>query len=646
MLLYRRYACHFLIMALIGTLVLTSGCISGSEDVSVPHTGLVYYTEQLPPYNYEENGTLQGISVDLLEAVTERMGAKVSRDEVHLVPWTEGYQAVLTQNNTVLFSMARTPEREDLFKWAGPIYTNRKVLFARPDSGIIIDAPEDLGEYRIGVVTDDIAVQYLLDMGVDQSRIVGKSNTSALITALENGDIDLWACPEASGRYFAEQVTGNYYSYKIVYQLHAQETYYAFSKDVPDTVVSSFQQAIDDLKQEKDAAGISGYERILGRHYPSVGLAQLDYLTEEMAPFNYEEDGNVSGISVDILEAVFRNIGVDRTREDVRIVPWAEGYQSARSNTGTVLFSMVRTPEREQSFKWAGPFTTMDFVVFAPMSSNTVISSPEELDQYRIGVIEDSVENDLLLGHGVNASGLVHGQTPGELFRMLETGQIDLWATGALAGRYQMMQDGDPNAYESVYPLGANDLYYGFSSDVPDSSVSAFRQALDTVRNQKDEQGVSEYERIIYRNLGVGCTRQTFTDGDAISLVDTTAAAIGKNATDTLRRISAGEAPYRNPQDPGLYVFVYDMDLTMVAHADNILLVGNNFKGKTDVTGKPFRDEIKAGALTNGTGWVDYVYVHPVRPNLYYKTTYYRLTQGSDGRSYIVCSGNFKSCGT
>ena len=43
----------------------------------------------------------------------------------------------------------------------------------------------------------------------------------------------------------------------------------------------------------------------------------------------------------------------------------------------------------------------------------------------------------------------------------------------------------------------------------------------------------------------------------------------------------------------------------MVAHADNIRFVSMNFKGKTDVTGKPFRDEIVAGAQENGTGWVE-----------------------------------------
>ena len=127
-----------------------------------------------------------------------------------------------------------------------------------------------------------------------------------------------------------------------------------------------------------------------------------------------------------------------------------------------------------------------------------------------------------------------------------------------------------------------------------------------------------------------------------VALVDTTVAAIEENATEALLRINAGDTPYRAHEKPSLYAFVYDTNVTMVAHADNILLVGVNYKGKTDVTGKPFRDYIVAGALENGTGWIEYVYINPTQMNLYYKTTYYRLANGSDGNSYVVCSGNFK----
>jgi len=179
-------------------------------------------------------------------------------------------------------------------------------------------------------------------------------------------------------------------------------------------------------------------------------------------------------------------------------------------------------------------------------------------------------------------------------------------AEGDLTGRYEMKKAGvNPDAYEIVYTLGENDLYYIFSRDVPDTLVSSFQQAFQMVKYQRDAQGVSEYERIIYRNVGVGCTPQPFTDETVMALVDTTAAAIEKNASDTFRRINAGDGPYRDPENPALYVFVYDMNLTIVAHADNILMVGVNYKGKTDVAGKPFRDDILAGALKNGlAGWI------------------------------------------
>lgn len=643
-----RHVCLLLVSVLVGTQVLASGCMSGQPPAGVPTASpagdLTYYTEQLPPYNYQENGTLQGVSVDLLEAITERMGTKVPREQVRLVPWTEGYQAAFTGNGTVLFSTARTPEREISFKWAGPIATHREVLFARYDLGATIQGPADLKGYRIGVIAGDVAIQQLLDAGVNRSQLVPESNVSAIIAKLESGEIDLWCYPENTGRYFAEQMTGNYYAFKVAYPLEAVTVYYAFSRDVPDSTVRSFQQALDALKQEKDAAGVSTYERILGRYIPAIGLAQLQYLTEEWAPFNYQENGTANGIAVEILEAAFRDMGVNRSRVDVRIVPLADGFREAR-NTSTVLFSIVRTPEREPLYKWAGPFTKASFVIFAPVSRNITIASPGDLNRYRIGAVRSSIENDLLVDLSYNASRLVPGQNPEELVSMLEAGQIDLWATGDLAGRHQMLKTAaDLNAYEIVYTLSENDFYFIFSRDVPDTLVNAFQHALEMVRNRKDAQGVSEYERIIYRNLGVGCARQSYTDEAVMALVNTTAQAIGTNAPDTFLRINAGEAPYRDPENPALYVFVYDANATMVAHADNIQLVGINYRGKTDVTGRPFRDEIVAGALKNGTGWVDYVYLNPVQQNLYSKTTYYRLTRGSDGASYVVCSGNFKRC--
>jgi len=117
------------------------------------------------PYNYLKNGTLEGITPDLLEMITGQDGGSCVPGRIRLVPWAEGYQAALTGNNTMIFAIARIPSRETSFKWAGPIYPYTTVVFARPDSGIIISSPDDLKAYRIGAVADDAAVQQLVDAG-------------------------------------------------------------------------------------------------------------------------------------------------------------------------------------------------------------------------------------------------------------------------------------------------------------------------------------------------------------------------------------------------------------------------------------------------------------------------------------------------
>ncbi|MFA5269246.1 MAG: transporter substrate-binding domain-containing protein [Methanoregula sp.] len=265
-----RNSSFILAAILAGALVLAGGCVSEqpSQVVSAaPSAGdLTFYTEQFPPYNYQENGTLKGLSVELLEAVTEKTGIKVTPDKVHLVSWTEAYQTVIATNNTVLFSTGRLPERENSFKWAGPIHTYSTVLFARPDQKIVIAGPDDLKGYRIGVIMDAVGVKQLLGKGVNESQLVTGTNASVLIAKLAGGEIDLWAYPEPTGRYLTGQQTGNPGTFEIVYTLPHLELWYAFNKDVPDSTVHSFQQALDDIKTENDSSGNTTYERIVARY--------------------------------------------------------------------------------------------------------------------------------------------------------------------------------------------------------------------------------------------------------------------------------------------------------------------------------------------------------------------------------------------
>ncbi len=261
-----------LVVALAGS-VLIPGVLS--EDTVSPvltadkADNLTFYTEQLPPYNYLENGALNGFSIDILEEISNKTGSSFSRDMVQIVPWEEGYGAVLNGTDGVIFSTARIPEREDLFKWVGPISIERYVLFAPNESNITVETSDDLKDLNIGVITGDASIAQLLADGVEESQLVKAENISELISLTEGNMIDLWVYPEITGQYYIKEITGNDNSFTAVFPLEEVGIYYAFSKDIPDTIVSSYQNALDDLKQQKDKTGASIYDSIIEKYVSS-----------------------------------------------------------------------------------------------------------------------------------------------------------------------------------------------------------------------------------------------------------------------------------------------------------------------------------------------------------------------------------------
>lgn len=130
------------------------------------------------------------------------------------------------------------------------------------------------------------------------------------------------------------------------------------------------------------------------------------------------------------------------------------------------------------------------------------------------------------------------------------------------------------------------------------------------------------------------------TEGDVMDLVNQTSSGIAADAGGVLKKIVNAEHPYQNKDNKALYVFVYDTDVKIVAHPKKTL-VGKSYKGKPDVRGKKFRDEIVEGALKNKTGWVTYAYTKPGETGIHHKKTYYMRGTGSDGKTYIVCSGMY-----
>jgi len=367
------------------------------------------------------------------------------------------------------------------------------------------------------------------------------------------------------------------------------------------------------------------------------------YYTENYPPFNYEENGGLYGVSIDILDELFIKMNANLSRQNVNLGEWSEVYQTTLETENTMLFSAVRNDERENLFKWIGPIAPQKEVIISLTSSNIVINSENDLFNYNIGVIRNYSNIQLLVNYGISTTDLTQVDNSEELYTILQNGTVDCIAFSEI-GHNLLVSGWGLNAadFELPFIMKVNELYYVLNVNTGDDVINFFQNALDDLKDDKATDGSSIYDKIIAKYNIINHSDDGISNEQVINLVNQTSNDISADASGTLVKINNSENPYHDTDFPALYTFVYDTTLTVVAHATNSLLVGNNLKGKPDVSGKLFRDEILAGALANGTGWEDYIYTKPGEGGLYYKTTYYKLTTGSDGELYIVCAGKYK----
>ena len=220
-------------------------------------------TENYPPYNFEKDGRLQGISVDLMVLMLEKVGSRQDRSSIRLLPWARGYQLLLRKPGTCLFSTTRTKERETLFKWVGPISKTTISLVARKDRHATVRSKADIAKYKVGVVVDDVGEQLLLQQGVpprNLDRIAGVGVTRLSIRKLNQGRIDLWSYEENVARWEIKAMGLDPEDYTIAYVLSEGELYFAVHRDTPESLITTLQQALDEIKGE------DRYQEILNRY--------------------------------------------------------------------------------------------------------------------------------------------------------------------------------------------------------------------------------------------------------------------------------------------------------------------------------------------------------------------------------------------
>lgn len=221
-------------------------------------TPLQVLTEHLPPMQVVENGkVVGGMGTEIVEALLAHLDIKT---RITPYNWARAYKIAQQEENVLIYSITRTPGREDKFKWVGHIYTLDTFIWRlKSREDIQVNRLPDAKNYVTSVIRQDVQHHRLLDAGfVENQHIQLAPNVSQALEMLFRGRVDLFIASGAFMPGYLEKMPYQLADLQPIVKLadNIDRLYIAFSPKTDDKIVERFRTALQQLKDNGEIAKI------------------------------------------------------------------------------------------------------------------------------------------------------------------------------------------------------------------------------------------------------------------------------------------------------------------------------------------------------------------------------------------------------
>ena len=237
--------------------------ILGAAGAAGRAQSLQIYTEISPPLQMQgADGKLVGIGADTVQEIQKRIGNK---DPIRVVAWSWGYAAALQEPNVLLFSMARSAQRDPLFQWVGPIAESSYCLWMKADAKVVVKSLDEARSlHAIGVYQDDVRDQYLSQLGF--RNLIRSTDNEVNAGRLALGSLDAFAGSAAEIASAAKAAGYQPADFKKAIPLFKLQAFLAFSRNTPRATVAVWKNALEAMRKD------GTFERIFHKYSPNKPL--------------------------------------------------------------------------------------------------------------------------------------------------------------------------------------------------------------------------------------------------------------------------------------------------------------------------------------------------------------------------------------
>lgn len=209
-----------------------------------------------------------------------------------------------------------------------------------------------------------------------------------------------------------------------------------------------------------------------------AAAADIVAYAEESAPYHYTDNGQVVGSAAERLRAACE---LAKLSCSIEILPWARAEVLARQRPDTLLFSIVRSPDREKAFIWLSPIATEPIWIYGRPDSPPV-HNVAELAHTRIGVINGSSGAAFLQAGGVPRGAIDLANSTEGNFRKFLAHRVDFILTTQERMDQHLARNELPFKVRKVLRMQDAVTYFAMNLKSTPAKVAALQAALQELK--------------------------------------------------------------------------------------------------------------------------------------------------------------------
>ncbi len=212
--------------------------------MSLPAHSLTFYAESNPPFQYDVNGKVEGVSISVLQEISKRSGVAI--DKLEIVPWNRALQSAETEKDVCALTGSPNAEREAKFKILAPLADNEWVLWGMNTFKTKITSIEDLKKAKIKIgAYNDSKLTYLKEQGVPESVFEVAPEDKLNPTKLSAGRMDLWIAGIYTGQDLFK--AAGIKNFQKVFSVRKVKLHMLCNKGVSDEIAKKVMSAYDSM---------------------------------------------------------------------------------------------------------------------------------------------------------------------------------------------------------------------------------------------------------------------------------------------------------------------------------------------------------------------------------------------------------------